>query len=344
MIKQLLLLLFALNLALANLTDEGQTAYDAGNEKTAAKIWQKACESGEARGCVRLGFLYQSGKGVEQNDAKAGKFYQKACDTGELSGCDSLASLYQNSGEHAKAAAIFEHACEKGFGLSCYNLAQIYEAGNGVAPDESKTLNLYVKACERGYAVVCYHLGGMYADGREGKNDEAAKNSKNALKFYSLACEGKIYEACEALGRLYEDGEAGFAQDIKAARSYYDKACAANAYKCGGSERLDELQGGWAQYQSGQFEAAYELGKESCDMGVANGCAALGELYAKRLGGARQDSEQAVKFREKACEGGFGASCAKFGEMLSRGRSVKKDVPRALELLKGLPALAAGCL
>ena len=89
-------------------------------------------------------------------------------------------------------------------------------------------LDLYVKACERGYAVACYYLGGMYADGAMGKNDEAAKNSKSALKFYSLACDGKIYEACEALGRLYEDGEAGFAQDIKAARSYYDKACAAN--------------------------------------------------------------------------------------------------------------------
>ena len=93
----------------------------------------------------------------------------------------------------------------------------------------------------------------MYADGWTGANDEAAKNSKNALKFYSLACESKIYEACEALGRLYEDGEAGFAQDIKAARSYYDKACAANAYKCEDSRRLDELQGGWAQYQAGSL-------------------------------------------------------------------------------------------
>ena len=41
MIKRLLPLLFALNFALANLTDEAQTAYDAGDEKTAAKIWQK---------------------------------------------------------------------------------------------------------------------------------------------------------------------------------------------------------------------------------------------------------------------------------------------------------------
>lgn len=146
MIKRLLLLLFALNFALANLTDEAQTACDTLDEQTAANFWQKACETGEARGCVRIGFLYQSGRGVKQDDEKAGKFYQKACDAGELSGCNTLALLHQNSGEHAKAAAIFEQACEKGFGLSCYNLAQIYEAGSGVAPDESKALNLYVKA------------------------------------------------------------------------------------------------------------------------------------------------------------------------------------------------------
>ena len=94
MIKQLLLLLFALNLALANLTDEVKATYDSGDEQTAAKIWQKACELGEVRGCARLGFLYKNGKGVEQDDEKAGKFYQKACDAGELSGCDSLASLH----------------------------------------------------------------------------------------------------------------------------------------------------------------------------------------------------------------------------------------------------------
>ena len=94
-----MLLLVALNFALANLTNEAQTTCDAGEEQTAAKIWQKACETGEARGCVGLGFLYQSGRGVKQDDEK---FYQKACDAGELSGYDSLALLYQNSDEHAK--------------------------------------------------------------------------------------------------------------------------------------------------------------------------------------------------------------------------------------------------
>ena len=186
MIKQLLLLLFVLNFAIANLTDEAQTAYDAGDEQKAAKIWLKACEAGEVRGCARIGFLYQSGKGVEQDDAKASKFYEKACDAGELSGCDSLASLHQNSGEHAKAAAIFERACEKGFGLSCYNLAQIYEAGVDVALDESKALSLYVKACERGYAVVCYYLGGSTRAVQWAKTTKPRKTRKTRSNFTRL--------------------------------------------------------------------------------------------------------------------------------------------------------------
>jgi len=115
MIKPVLLLLFALNLALANLTSEGQTAYDAGDEQRAAQIWQKACEAGEARGCARLGFLYQSGKGVEQDDAKAAKFYEKAC--------------------------------EGGFGTSCAELGDMLFYGRSVKKDVPHALELFEKAC-----------------------------------------------------------------------------------------------------------------------------------------------------------------------------------------------------
>ena len=55
--KPVLLLLFALNLALANLTSEVKAAYDAGDEQRAVQIWLKACETGEARGCARLVFI-----------------------------------------------------------------------------------------------------------------------------------------------------------------------------------------------------------------------------------------------------------------------------------------------
>ncbi len=122
MIKQLLLLPFALNFALANLTDEAQTAYDAGDKQKAAKIWQKACESGKARGCVRLGFLYQSGKGVEQDDVKARKFYEKACDA---RGCLNLARRLESSDKkqaaalRQKAQKLHEKECKAGLAKKC---------------------------------------------------------------------------------------------------------------------------------------------------------------------------------------------------------------------------------
>jgi TPR repeat protein len=40
----------------------------------------KACDLNFSGGCYNLGFVYEKGKGVKQDDFKALKFYQKACD------------------------------------------------------------------------------------------------------------------------------------------------------------------------------------------------------------------------------------------------------------------------
>lgn len=132
MLKPVLLLLFALNLALANLTDEVKAAYDSGDEQTAVKIWQKACKTGEARGCVRLGFLYQSGKGVEQDDAKASKFYEKACDA---RGCLNLARRLERSDKkqaaalRQKAQKLHKKECEAGLAKKCMEFKKSTDKG-----------------------------------------------------------------------------------------------------------------------------------------------------------------------------------------------------------------------
>jgi TPR repeat protein len=43
-------------------------------------IFQKACDLNDGTGCSNLGFMYEEGKGVKQDDFKAVKFFQKACD------------------------------------------------------------------------------------------------------------------------------------------------------------------------------------------------------------------------------------------------------------------------
>lgn len=84
---------------------------------------KKACDKGDGDGCGKLGFLYSSGQGVEQDDFKAVEFFGKACDAGDAGGC--------------------------------YNLGYSYESGTGVGQDDSKAKELYGKACDGGLTGGC---------------------------------------------------------------------------------------------------------------------------------------------------------------------------------------------
>ena len=46
---------------LADDFDDAVKAYKAGDYQKAAKLYQKACDGGNARGCSNLGFLYEKG-------------------------------------------------------------------------------------------------------------------------------------------------------------------------------------------------------------------------------------------------------------------------------------------
>ena len=72
-------------------------------------------------GCALLGFMYERGKGVKQDDFKALKFYQKACDLNFSGGCS--------------------------------NLGLMYEKGKGVKQDDLKALKFYQKACDLNHLV-----------------------------------------------------------------------------------------------------------------------------------------------------------------------------------------------
>jgi TPR repeat protein len=44
---------------------------------------QKACDLNDGSGCSNLGFMYDRGKGVKQDDFKAVKFFQSQKDLSE---------------------------------------------------------------------------------------------------------------------------------------------------------------------------------------------------------------------------------------------------------------------
>ena len=103
---------------------QGVDAYDKGNYAQAAKLYEQACNGGDAEGgCYNLGLLYHNGQGVKQN--------------------------------YAQAAKLFEQACHGGDAKGCYNLGVLYGNGQGKRQNKSTAKEYYGKACDLGYQDGC---------------------------------------------------------------------------------------------------------------------------------------------------------------------------------------------
>ncbi|RUT50494.1 tetratricopeptide repeat protein [Campylobacter fetus] len=73
--------------------EDGKKAYENGDYAKAAKLFQKACDDGDALSCYNLGVSYSNGQGVKQNKKKAKELYGKAYDMGDQLGCDAYSKL-----------------------------------------------------------------------------------------------------------------------------------------------------------------------------------------------------------------------------------------------------------
>ena len=104
----------------------------------------------EAKAQNNLGFMYQYGKGVPQDDAEAVKWYRKAA--------------------------------EQGYADAQYNLGLIYDNGQGVPQDYAEAVKWYRKAAEQGNASAQLNLGFMY-----GKGEGVPQDYVQAHMWYNLA-------------------------------------------------------------------------------------------------------------------------------------------------------------
>ena len=128
----LLVVLFSIGFS-KDLIELGKEAYEKGDHQKAAELYQKACDSGEARGCFTLGFLYTEGQGVNQDYQKAAQLYQKACDSGNAGGCFKLGYLYKNGQgvrqNFSTAKQYYGKACDLGLQVGCDNYRKLNEKG-----------------------------------------------------------------------------------------------------------------------------------------------------------------------------------------------------------------------
>lgn len=132
--------------------DEILTSLNEPEEPEHIRQLRDAAESGDAKAQNKLGYLYDTGRELPQNDAEAVRWYRRA--------------------------ATQNHA------MALYNLANHYLSGRGVPQDAEEAIKWYRLAADRDVLPAMNNLGVIYASGRGVRRNEA-----EAVKWYRRAAE-----------------------------------------------------------------------------------------------------------------------------------------------------------
>lgn len=173
-----------------------------------------------------LGHMYNSGRGIEQDEEQAVYWYRKAAEQGYAPGQLMLGEMYSEGlgieQDDTQAVYWYRKAAEQGEGWGQWKLGYMYRKGRGVEQNAVQAVYWFRKAAEQGGANEQWMLGrmhsGMYSDGNGVEQDDA-----QAVYWYRKAAEqGSAYRQ-RVLGQMYKGG-CGVEQNDEQAVYWYRKA------------------------------------------------------------------------------------------------------------------------
>jgi tetratricopeptide (TPR) repeat protein len=121
----------------------------------AAEAFQRSIElkSDYAEPRFNLAQLYDTGRGVEENDAEAARLYQTAAEHGHIGAQVNLGRMYRDgrgvAQDDAEAVRWYHSAADRGHPFAQFNLALMYQSGNGVTQSNVTAHMWYVLAADR---------------------------------------------------------------------------------------------------------------------------------------------------------------------------------------------------
>ncbi len=162
---------------------------------------QKACDAGQALGCMRLAWMLAEGEGIPKDPPGAAKAHGRACELGHMLGCNNLGWAQQRglgvSKDLGQGARMFDKACAGGSAVGCTNLGYAYAAGYGVPSDARRAVELYTRACAGDDAQGCSNLGDMYVHGVG-----VAKDEPRGLELLRQGCKRGNAWGCRRVAEL----------------------------------------------------------------------------------------------------------------------------------------------
>ena len=165
-------------------------------------------------------------------------------------------------GASEQAAAAYKVDCAKGNMKACYYTGIDYE----VKGDVLNAKEYYEKSCKGGEGYGCYFLGSLYTRGAG-----APQDIRKGANFYKQACDMGNASGCVVYGGLHANPNSKINQNLTTAKTYYEKACSLEPYKC---DRLG------AMYAKGlgverNLDKSKEYYAKACDGGNAPACLSI---------------------------------------------------------------------
>ncbi len=162
------------------------------NSKSYIDLLESSCAQGLQRACVKLGYHFRIGRGVEKDLFASLRLFQRACNSENAQGCSRLAFLHMR--------------------------------GWGVERDAVESAVFYQKSCDLGLMRACYNLGSMYRSPDTPDTVGLEPDYERGLELYALACNGGEPDGCAVLGRVYSNAQTLPIQ-LDLANTYYQRAC-----------------------------------------------------------------------------------------------------------------------
>jgi hypothetical protein len=150
-------------------------------ERKGCELFRRAAEKGYAPSQYRLGYCYESGKGVEQNFSTANQWYEKAGAQDFVDAQYKLGHSYR-TGRGAQidlptALAWYKKAAGAGDRDALHNVGWMYATGQGTKADQQEAYRWFLEAAQHG------EPGAQFEIARRLKESEGV--SKDLVLAYS---------------------------------------------------------------------------------------------------------------------------------------------------------------
>lgn len=310
------------------------------DDKRVRELYAKACEGGNAEGCLYAAYSMPRDAEVKARDA----LYAKACELGHAMACRVLGQALLSrakDGDPAQGMASLGRGCHLADSFACGSLAGVYLFGStGIAKDVKKGIGILNASCEKGNWRDCWNLG-RYLTRCEASTGGLSMVDADACKSFEApdpvagavalerACNNGGVAACHQAGWFLHKGKNG-PKDLGRARMMYERACPKTSFNWDGCLALADM------YDKGEGVAAdpvkaREYLEQVCTLRMNLGgkaCVRIASYYERGKGVAK-DPAKVLEYYKKACvDCGLMSSCDAYGKMLEKAGD--KDGAKAM--------------